>query len=100
MRRTRLDPEQRKADILEVAIKMAVDGHFSQITRHEVAVRLSVSPSLIMHHWGTIDDLKNQVIVEGCRRLLPRIILIGLSTQHPSAVSLSDSIKQHAATNG
>lgn len=75
--------EVRKQELLEVAIKLANEGNYLTLTRQDIAREADVSPSLVPHYFGTMDNLREAIIREAIKRKLARIIAHGLANQNP-----------------
>jgi AcrR family transcriptional regulator len=95
--RVRKRPDIRRAEILSAAIRLCARDIFSTLTRDELAKRIGVAPGLVGYYWSTMDKLRDDVIIEGCRLGISRIILAGLSLNHPVAKALPDDVKSRAA---
>ena len=55
--RTRKDPAERRAEILETAAQLALDQGLERVTMQLVAQELGVRPGLISHYFAAIDAL-------------------------------------------
>jgi len=55
--RVRKRPEERRAEILDTAAAIALDGGLERITLRAVADRLGVAPGLISHYFPVAEDL-------------------------------------------
>ncbi|MGW8376785.1 TetR/AcrR family transcriptional regulator [Streptomyces sp. ODS28] len=55
--RTRKDPAERRAEILETAARLALERGLERVTMQLVAQELGVRPGLISHYFATIDAL-------------------------------------------
>lgn len=86
----------RKAQILEVALKMGAEGLFTCITREEIAVRLGIAPGLITHHWQSMERLKDMVLEIGCERRIPHLVVVAVMHRHVAAAGLPASVKSRA----
>jgi len=58
----RLEPEARKLQILTKALELAAESHYMLVTQHEIAEALSISPSLILAYFDTMDGLRYAII--------------------------------------
>lgn len=59
---TKLDPRERRAQILTEAVKQAAKVGYQRIKRDELAAALGVSPALINAHFTTMEQLKRDVM--------------------------------------
>jgi AcrR family transcriptional regulator len=55
--RTRLDPAQRRSALLSAARELALSQGLAAVTMRSVAARAGVTPGLVLHYAGTMDDL-------------------------------------------
>jgi AcrR family transcriptional regulator len=60
---------QRRADLLDAVVNYTVEHGFSEVSWRPVAVALGVSPTTLVHHFGT----KEQMLVAILGRLRERI---------------------------
>jgi AcrR family transcriptional regulator len=71
---------QRRADLLDAVVNYTVEHGFSEVSWRPVAVALGVSPTTLVHHFGT----KEQMLVAILGRLRERIAAASdLSGQQP-----------------
>ncbi len=63
-RRTRKQPDERRAEILEAAADIALERGLERITLRALAERLGVRPGLITHYFPAVED----VVVQGFER--------------------------------
>ena len=68
--RTRLDPEQRRAEVLDQAVAAFAEHGFARTTFADVAARSGLSKGAVYHYFETKEALFEAVITE---RLVPRI---------------------------
>ena len=97
MARQRLEPGERRAQILEAAVRLArIDGHHA-ITCAGVAGKIGVSFTLVTHYFGNIEGLRLEVMAEAIAQEIPEIIANGLATGDSLAKSASPALKERAA---
>jgi AcrR family transcriptional regulator len=63
--------QQRRIDLLDAAVDYAVDNGFSEVSWRPVAAALNVSPTALVHHFGT----KEQMLVAILGRLRERVVV-------------------------
>lgn len=56
-KRTRLSPAARSATILDASAQMAGESGLDRVTLSGVATRLGTTDSLLVHYFGTVDEL-------------------------------------------
>jgi AcrR family transcriptional regulator len=62
--------QRRRAELLDAAVDYAVENGFSEVSWRPVAAALAVSPTALVHHFGT----KEQMLVAILGRLRERIV--------------------------
>ena len=62
---------QRRAELLDAAVEYAAEHGFSELTWRPVAAALGVSPTTLVHHFGT----KEQMLEAILGRLLERVFV-------------------------
>ena len=62
MRIYRLTPEDRRAKILPIALKLAVDKGYTNLTVQDVAEATGLSRGTINHHFGNVAALRSAVV--------------------------------------
>ena len=67
MNTTRLDPAERKAAILANALQLAIDGHYLQVTRDEIAAAGGHGSPLVQHYFGSMLNLRRLVMLEAIK---------------------------------
>lgn len=69
----RMPHEQRRAQILEAAIKIASEQGFAALTRTAVAEACEITPMTISLRFGSMAGLRSEVLQEAKRRNLTDI---------------------------
>jgi AcrR family transcriptional regulator len=87
--RTRLDPKQRRARILDAAVGVALDHGYLSMSREAVAKRAQCSPALVSKYLGTMVNLRRAVMRAAVASNHRKIIADG--------VSVGDRIAMQAA---
>ena len=54
----RLNPKERKEQILTKALELAAESHYMLVTQQEIAEALNISPSLVLAYFNTMDELR------------------------------------------
>lgn len=97
--RTRLLPKQRKDQILQIAINLAEEIGYQNITRDVIAQRAGVAQSLITHYFKTMKNLRKIIMREAVASNTNSIIAQGLVAKDPIALQITDANKQKALQN-
>lgn len=96
----RLKPEDRKADILTVALRLAERDGYRNMTRDNIALAAGVSMGLINHHFGTMTKLKRTIMRAAIEKEILPIIAEGVVLKDKTALKVPDELKKRALTNG
>lgn len=92
----RLEPKERREQILKAAVDLARDKGYHNLTRDGVAVVAGVSFGLVTRYFGTIDTLKQKVMSAAITLEVPEIIAHGLASGDPIARSAPVALKEKA----
>lgn len=86
----------RKNDILKAALAVAERTHYAQMTRQEVADEAGVTGPLVQHYFGTMGQLRKDVMRHAVlNRVLP-VIVQGLVAKDKQALKASQELKAAA----
>jgi len=91
--RNRKNPENRKKEILEAAIRLSKKIGYSHITRDGVAEKAGVSFALVSFYYGTIEKLKAAVLKEAIGEEIIEIIAQGLVRKDKQTARLPQDLK-------
>lgn len=97
--RKRANPELRRKHVLDVAIELAKAKGYSVLTRDDVATGANVSPALISHYFGTIEELRIIVIKLAVKREVLEIVAQGLVREDPVAIQAPKELKYKAVAH-
>lgn len=89
--------EERHRVILEAGLKLAERDGWGAITRDGVARAAEVADGSVNHAFGTIEGLRNAVMIEAVARRIVSIVATGLVVGHPAARDAPDDLKREAA---
>lgn len=92
----RVPAAMRKQQILEVAINEAKKSHYNKITRDGVAEAAGVSMGLVTKYFGTMQQLRTQVIRHAVKQSIIEIIAQGIASNDDRAKKASQEDKQKA----
>lgn len=86
----------RRDAVLNAALDLAMRDGFSHITRDGVAKQAGVGAGTVNLYYGTVPQLKRDVMrVAIARRILP-IIAQGIAARDPRALNAPDELKRAA----
>lgn len=92
-----MQPEQRRALILSAALSLAQVRGFQNVRQTDVAALAGTSRALVIHYFGTMDQLKTEVMREAVAREDRGVLLQGLVANHPEALAAPVELKRAAA---
>lgn len=92
----RLPANDRRAQILDEALRCAEACGYANITRQMVADRLKLAPGLVSHYFGTMEDLRRTVMRHAIQRELLRIVAQGVVAKHPVAMRAPKELRTRA----
>ena len=81
----RMDPIDRREQILAAAVGMAGDVGFQKITRDGVATRAGVAMGLVTRYFGTMCQLRRHVMRSAVKNGIIPIVAEGLAIGDPHA---------------
>ncbi len=89
----KLEARARITQILKAALEIAPKRGYSKLTRDEIAERAKVPPSLITYHFGTMLELRRQIMREAVRIKCLPVIAQGLACRDKHAVKASEELR-------
>lgn len=101
---TRLQPEERRSQILDAAVLICIADGYNSVNQYSVAEKLGVSHTLIYYHFKTTKALKNLTIKSIVSRLKMgfgaekelRAVADALSSGCKAALNAPTDIKRRA----
>lgn len=92
----RVDPELRKDHILNAAIEVAKNTPFNKMSRIQVAEEAGVSEGLVSKHFGTMEQLRGDVVRRAIKNEVLVIIAHAIASGHRHAKELDAELKERA----
>ena len=93
---SRMTPKDRKADLMTHALAAAERVGYLQLTRSDIATRAGVTDNLVSHYFGTMDNLRRDLMRAAIRTGNARIVGQGLAMRDKYALKAPDQLKQAA----
>lgn len=87
----------RKREILDAGIRLALREGFRNVTRDGVASEARVSTALVNLYWGTIQNVRDGIVQEAVSKELLPILAQALLDGHPIAVTAPKRVQERAA---
>ena len=97
MNKKRLKPKERRDLILDAAIEVSIGKGYDNTNQHDIANHAGISPSLVIHYFRTMTQLRRAVMREAIKREIPEIVAQGLIKQDQHAKKAGEALKQKAA---
>lgn len=88
----------RKEQLLDTAIELAIEGNYSKTTRDAIAERAGVSMGLVTKYFGTMQQLRTEIMRAAVKRGISHIIAQGLANGDDRASKAPAELKAKAAT--
>lgn len=89
----RIDPDERREQILIAAIELSKRVGYHSITRDGVAQELGISHGLINNYFDTIEYLKKEVMRESILKEVLEIIAQGFGMGDEQALKINKELK-------
>lgn len=71
-KRTRLNPQQRRAQLIELGTEMLADRPLEQISVEDIADQAGVSRGLLFHYFASKQDFHLEIVREASRSMIER----------------------------
>ena len=98
MQRQRLAPQERRLQIINGFITVAVKQGYQTVTREQVANELKVSPALVTRYFkDSMDILRDEVVNHAIATNNYKIVAQALAVRDPLALNASKSLREEAA---
>ena len=89
--------EDRKAELLDVAVRLASKSDYRKLTRREIGIEAEVAQSLVHHYFGTMDALRDEIVHAAVEQSIARIIAYAMVHGHPAVEGASVVARGEAA---
>ena len=96
MKQTRMRPALRKEDILAKALPLAARHGYASITRGQIAAAAGVSGPVLNYHFGTMAQLRRDLMRYAVRMGCLKVIAQGLTAGDAQARKAAPDIKRAA----
>ena len=92
----KMQARERKAQILNAALSLCETENFARLTREQIAKKLSIPPSLIAYHFGTMPSLRRDIMREAVRVECLPVIAQGLALRDAHAMKAPEELRRRA----
>lgn len=95
-KRKRLAPDERAAQILDAAVKLAVRTGWRRLTRDSIATSAKISTGLVSAHFGSMDNLRDEVMRAAVSRRILSIVREGIADRNKIANAAPADLRREA----
>ena len=92
----RLDPKERKAQVLAAALHVAARDGYTQMQRADIAARAKVSPARVSQLFNTMPQLRRAVMRHAVKVENHKVIAQGLAANDKHAIKAPENVKRAA----
>lgn len=93
----KLDARERTAQILKAALEVcSKQTTYSRVTRDQIAARAGCAPTLITYHFGTMNELRRDIMREAVRSECLPVIAQGLAARDRHALKAPEALRTRA----
>ena len=94
-----MKPDDRKVELFEHALDISSSTGYMQLTRKAIADRSQVSEGLVTHYFGTMENLRRDIMRAAIKRELLPILAQGLAMRDKHALKAPAELQKKAATS-
>lgn len=95
----RLDPKERKQQLMDVAMELAREHGYDRVKRSDVARRANVTDSTISRYFNTMSQLHRDIMRQAIKRGDTIIVGQGLARKDKRALSAPKELRERAAAS-
>lgn len=86
----------RREQIIDAGLELALESGLHNVERGGICERASVSPALVNHYFGRIEQVREQILERAIERRSLPVIAQALAARHPAVAELPDDLKLEA----
>jgi len=94
--RSRVNSDLRRDQILDAAVTLSISDGYHKITREQIAAKCGISPALISNYFGTMINLRRDIVRHAIKCEIVEIIAQGLANADNHARKAPDSLRKAA----
>lgn len=99
MTQQRLPKSERRAELLDAAIKVAERIGADRVTHDLVAVEASVTRTLVIHYFGTATQLRRDIMRAAVKKRIVGIVARGIALRDGHALKADDALREACAAH-
>lgn len=92
-----MDAKMREQELLEAAVKVAVNIGWAQMTRADIARQAGCSEALVTGRLGLMDRVRLRVMRAAVTHSIVPVIAQGLAIRHPATKRATEAQRTRAA---
>jgi len=92
----RVRVDARKEQMLAAALELSELLGYAKVTREDIARKIECAPALIPYHFGTMTNLRRDIMRAAIRKPSLPVIAQGLAANDPHARKAPDALKRAA----
>lgn len=100
--RSRLSPEQRRAQLIAIGVAFLAEHPLDELTIDELATRAGVSRALIFHYFDSRQGVERAIVTTARDSLLlatePRLELAPRERVHDTLMRIAGFVREHSGT--
>ena len=97
MTQQRLPKGERRAELLKAALELAESQGVDKVTQAEVARRVGVTHALVIHYFGTVTQLRRDVMRAAVKQRIVPIVARGIALGDAHALKADEALRTLAA---
>lgn len=92
----KMSKKDRRESILEIALTLSEKHHYTTVTRNDISDKGGFAPSLIQYHFGTMNQLRRDIIRLAIKNENLVVIAQGLACKDKHALKAHPELKEKA----
>ncbi len=92
----KLRAEQRRAQIMAHATRVAIDGFLYDVTADAIAEAVGVKRPTVLYHFGSMQGLRDAVVRTAIRRENLSILAQAIASNDPLVKDINDDLRRRA----
>jgi AcrR family transcriptional regulator len=95
-RAMRINPNERRDQLIDIAVEVAKEKHFCAVSCKDVADRAGCSPGLIIHYFDTVEHLRDRIVQKAVERSVVEVVAQAMCARHPLMKTTRSSLRRAA----
>lgn len=95
----RMKPADRRAEILDAAVRTAAAVGFMRMTRDDIARTAGCTGGLVSARLGTMEKLRDEVMRQAVKHEVLQVVAEGMALRHRHAIKAPADLQKRAAAS-